>query len=87
MIVCDRISHKLPMRLYLYVSYYSHNTHINKYKIYIGSTHFKRNMKKHDFDDVCVCGVCSHRISEDCKNSECACCLNFHIRSGITETA
>jgi len=44
-------------------------------------------MKESNFDDVCVCGLCSHRVSEDCKNQECACCINFHIRSGIVETA
>jgi len=48
-------------------------------------------MKKYSFEEVCVCGVCNHRVSEDCVNKECDCCLNFHIRSGhsakLTETA
>jgi hypothetical protein len=44
-------------------------------------------MEKHEFDEMCVCGICNHSISEDCKNQECACCINFHIRSGIAETA
>ena len=40
-----------------------------------------------DIDKVCVCGVCNHRAQDDCVDSECKCCLNFHIRSGVTETA
>lgn len=30
----------------------------------------------------CECGICGHYSEEECLGKECACCVNFHLRSG-----
>ena len=30
----------------------------------------------------CECGICGHHQEQECIKNECACCLNFHERSG-----
>ena len=35
-------------------------------------------------DDIlrhCECGICGHMNESDCKEKECTCCYNFHIRA------
>lgn len=33
-------------------------------------------------DRGCECGICGHHSEEECIRIECACCSNFHSRSG-----
>ena len=30
----------------------------------------------------CECGICGHFSERECFKKECACCINFHMRSG-----